>query len=110
MSGATTAPAPTVRDQVIADAKSLPDLIARAQKDAPDLAAQLTAKPLAASKTMYGTAASLLVSWAITKWGLGWDANTAALASGIIVMIATGLLRAITASPIAGIFRKRAAQ
>lgn len=108
MSGATTAPAPTVRDQVVADAKSLPDLIAKAQAVDPALAAQLTAKPLLASKSPIGTLIAGVVAWLAGRYGLGWDQSTCDLVAGCAVLLGGYGMRYVTASPIAGIFSKGA--
>lgn len=89
-----------VRDTLVADAKSMPDLIAKAKAADPALAQQLEGKALLASKTVWGTAASMVLSWAVTKYGLGWDADMCALVSGLIVMATTAALRAITKGPI----------
>lgn len=111
----TTQPLPTIgapnsaglpttkRDQVIGMAKDLPDLIVKAQTFDPALAASLTGKALIASKTVWGTLAAMLVSWAVTRWGLGWDADTCAEVSGVLVMAATAGLRAITKAPVTGV-------
>ncbi len=93
----------TKRDQLIGMAKDVPDLIAKARTFDPDLAASLTGKALLASKTVWGTLAAMVVSWAVTRWGLGWDADTCAEVSGVLVMGATAGLRAITKAPVTGI-------
>jgi hypothetical protein len=94
-----------IRDQVIHDAQSLPDLISRAKVLDPDLAAQLTGKALIASKSIWGNAIALVVSWAVTRFALGWDDNTCALVTGLIVMAMTVGMRAITAQPINGVLK-----
>ena len=104
----TTAPAPTVRDQVIADAKSLPDLIAKAQANDPALAAQLTGKSLLASKSPIGTLAAGVVTWLAGRYGLGWDDMTCNLVAGAAVLIGGYAMRYVTSGPIAGIFSKGA--
>ena len=100
---ASTSPAPTVRDQVIADAKSLPDLIAKAQTVDPALAEQLTAKSLAASKTPWGTLASGIIGWLVAHYGLGWDSATCDLVAGGAVLLGSYAMRYVTKSPIGGI-------
>jgi hypothetical protein len=96
---------PPIRDQVIKDAQSLPDLIARAQALDPDLATQLTGKALVASKSIWGNAVALIVSWVVTRYGLGWDENICAVVTGLIVMGATVGLRMITNAPISGVIK-----
>jgi hypothetical protein len=95
----------TVRDMLIADAKSLPDLIAKAAAADPALAKQLTAKPLVASKSVWGSAIALVVSWCVTRYGLGWDDGTSALVTGLIDMAVTAAVRVVTSQPINGIVK-----
>jgi hypothetical protein len=92
-----------LRDQVIKDAQSMPDLIAKAKVLDPDLATQLTSKALIASKTVWGNAAVLVVSWLVTRYGIGWSADTCALIAGLLVMAATAVFRSITTQPIGGV-------
>ena len=87
-------------NEAIAAAKSLPELIAIAP---PELATQLETKPLLYSKSPPAVALALILSWASTKYALGWDANTCALISGLVAMAAAYAMRAITSKPIAGI-------
>lgn len=93
-------------DKIVADAKSLPDLIAKAQQADPELAQQLTGKALLASKTVWGVPLTMIVSAVVTRYGLGWDASTCGIVSGALVMVATVALRWVTSSPISGIFKK----
>lgn len=110
MSGSTTTPPapPTAksenRNAVIATARDLPSLLNTARTMDPQLAESLTPKALLASKTVYGSAVSLVVGWAVTKWGLGWDADTCALVTGILTLGVTAALRTISRSPIGGLF------
>ena len=96
-------PPPTISDRVVASARDLPDLIKKASVADPDLAAKFTGKALLASKTVWGTLATMAVSWAVTKYGLNWDAETSAEVSGALVMLATTLLRCISDGPITGV-------
>ena len=96
----------TVRDKIIADAKSLPDLIATAKTVDPDLAAQLTPKALIASKSPAGTLAAGVVAWLVSHYGLGWDQATCDLVAGLAVLAGGYAMRYITASPIGGIITK----
>lgn len=94
---------PTTRDRIIAAANDLPSLLAAAETQDPALATALTGKALAASKTVYGSAAVLLITWAVGKLGLGWGADTITLIAGGLVLVG---LRVITSGPITGLFRK----
>ena len=95
-----------IRDQVIADARSLPDLIAKASTLDPQLAQQLTTKSAVASASLWGTVISLIVTWAVTKWGLGWNGDTCALVSGVLSMGVNAIVRRITDPRVTGIFSK----
>lgn len=102
MSGTAT---PSVRDQIIADAKSLPDLINTAKSVDPQLAASLTPKALLASKSPAGTLASGIVAWLVPRYGLGWDQATCDLVAGAAVLAGGYAMRYITTSPISGILK-----
>lgn len=97
------APKASVRDQVFAAAQSWPDFVAKASVADPDLAAKFTGKALIASKTVWGTLFTMVVSWAVTRWGIGWDDKTCAEVSGAVVMLATAFLRSISDGPITGV-------
>lgn len=112
----------TIRDLVIADARSLPDLIAKAEVDDPELAKQLTAKPLIASKSPAGVVVCALISWLATRYGLScsvtsdpatcWTPDTINLVGGVATLVGAAvgayIMRFITAGPIKGIFSKGA--
>jgi hypothetical protein len=103
----TTTGAPTTRtDQAIEAAKNLPDLISRASAVDPDLAAKFTGSALIASRSPWGTLAGGIVTWAVARWGLGWDQSTCDLVAGAGVLVASYLMRYVTEHPITGIFRK----
>lgn len=93
----------SIQDQIVAEAKSLPDLIAAAQAVDPNLAASLTPKSLVGSKT----AILPLVTWAVaaaaSHYGLGWDEGTSAtVASAVSYLVLLGV-RTVTRSPIGSI-------
>jgi hypothetical protein len=99
---AATAPIVAI-DAAVSDSRSLGQLVANLKVVDPALAESLTAKPLAASKTVWGNAATLVLVWAATRYGFGLDADTCALVSGLAVMAATGCLRYISRSSIKGL-------
>jgi hypothetical protein len=110
MSGTQTTPTPApVVNSVVADARSLPDLIKQADIIAPDLAAKWTGKSLIASKSPWGTLAGGIVGWAVSHYALGWDQATCSLVAGGFVLIASYAMRAITSLPITGVFTKATA-
>jgi hypothetical protein len=92
-----------VKDRLVSDARSLQDLIARAELADPVFAAALKGKALIASKSVWGTLATMGLSWAAGRYGLALDADAAAMVSGALVMITTTVMRLITAGPITGI-------
>ena len=96
---------PTTRDKLVADARSLPDLIAKAQMVDPALAEQLTNKSLLASKSPPGTLIAGVVAWLAAKYGLGWDQATCDLIAGVAVLLGGYAMRYITKSPIGGIIK-----
>ena len=104
-----TVPTPTVRDQLVKNAQSLPSLIAAAQTADPALAEALTPKALAASKSPWGTLIVGAVAWASAHYGFGWDDTTCTLVSGVGVLIGSYAMRAITMSPIGGFFHAKPA-
>jgi len=101
-----TAGAPTNRtDQVIAQAKDLPDLIQKASALDPDLAAKFTGKSLLASKTFYGSILVIVVTEVARRYSLGWDPNTVDIVAGLIDLAALSGLRFASEHPITGLFR-----
>lgn len=94
-------------DEIVGQAKSLPHLIELAKAADPALAEQLTGKALIASKSVWGPAASMVVSWAVAKWGLGWDSDTCSAVAGGVALFASAAARALTSGPITGIFKAK---
>jgi len=94
------------RDELVKGAQNLPELISLANQYDPELAQALQGKALIASKSVWGTAGTLVVSWIVTKYGLGWSPDTSAEVTGLLVLVVTGLLRIVTSGTITGIFKK----
>jgi hypothetical protein len=90
-------------NQAVADAKDLPQLVEFLQTASPPLAAALETKPLAYSKTPWGTLAVAVVAWVSSKYGLGLDANTCALIGGFGALVGAYAMRAITTGAISGV-------
>jgi len=88
--------AAVVRDEIIRQASSAEDLLHKAQASDPELVKQLTSKPLLASKTIWGTLIALVLSYLVTRFGLGLDADLQALISGCIVMAANAANATLT--------------
>lgn len=74
------------RDQLIADAKSLPDLIAKASAVDPALAAALTGQAKVLSKAPLGAALAAVIAWAAAHFGLGWGEDTDDTLAGLAVL------------------------
>ena len=107
-----------IRDQIIAGAKSAPELLAVAQIVDPAMAASLTPKALIASKTPWGTLACSAIGWLVTKYGMActsavatkcWTPEDVNLAAGLVAMlgavVGSYLMRFVSSSPIAGVFK-----
>lgn len=97
--------ASTVRDRIVADAKNVPDLIAKAQKVDPQLAQQLTGKSLFSSRSPPGIAIAAVFTWLSTKYGFGWDSSTVDMLTLVAGVVAAYGMRALTSAPIASLFR-----
>jgi hypothetical protein len=102
----TQTTAEVMRDSVIRDAKNLPDLIAGANKFAPDLAASLTEKSLLGSKTAWAPLITGGVSVLVSHYGLGWDDATTGEVSGILTYLVVLAVRCVTRSPIGSLLPK----
>lgn len=97
-----------IRDQIVADAKNVPDLIAKAQTADPWLAQQLTGKSLFSSKSPPAIIVAALITWASTKYGFGWDQSTVDLLTMVVGVIAAYGMRFVTSAPITTLFSKPA--
>jgi hypothetical protein len=98
------------RDQIIAGANSAASLLSAAQNFDPQLAQQLTSKPLLASKSVWGVALTALLTPLIANYGLGLDQTTVEILSGLAVTAVGAGLRAITSGPISGVVSTPAAK
>ena len=76
----------TVRDQIVADAKSLPDLIQKASVLDPAMAQALTGQAQTASKTPLGAIIAAGIAWLAAHYGLGWGQATDDLVAGAAVL------------------------
>ena len=97
---------PTTRDSIIKQAQNVPQLVSAAERFDPALAESLTPKALWASKSAPGTLLVAVITYLVSKYGLGWDGGTVDLVSGAAVLIGAYGFRAITRSPIGGLFSK----
>lgn len=95
------------RDQLIADARSLPELVARARRVDPPLAESLTGKALIASKSVWGNILAPIVTYGVARYGLGWDSEMCNIVTGGAIVVGTVVFRLVTRSPIVGIVRAR---
>ena len=76
----------TVRDQIVADAKNLPDLIQKASVLDPAMAQALTGQAQTASKTPLGAIIAAGIAWLAAHYGLGWGQATDDLVAGAAVL------------------------
>jgi hypothetical protein len=87
VSGTTTSTNAT-RNKLVADAQSLPALIATAKTDDPALYTALTGSN---DKAVWLAPATSAVAWVAGRYGFNWDANTCstvALVAGSLVLAA----------------------
>lgn len=82
----TTAPRPSMTDQAVAMASSVPSLLSNLSTVNPALAQQITGKAAVASATVWGHIALLLISAAVAKWGLNWDSPTQVEIAGLVAI------------------------
>lgn len=74
------------RDEIVASAKSLPDLVAKAETYDPAMAAKLKGQAAVASATPAGSLVGAVIGFLVTKYGLGWDSETVNLVSGLTLL------------------------
>lgn len=103
MSDTTTKTKAMIRDNLIKDAASLPDLIAKAESVDPNLAASLQAKSLIGSKSVWAPLATWAVTSIATHYGIGWDEGTSTLIASLLAYVAVIVCRYFTRSPIGGV-------
>ncbi len=87
----------------LTDAKAIPSLVGDLTALDPSLVPQVQAKSLIWAKSPFGTMVGFVVSWAVTKYALGWDANTVTLVTGLVTGAVAYALRYVTNQPIQGI-------
>lgn len=88
----------SVRDQVVAGAKSTPELIAAAQVADPQLFAALQGMP---AWHLYGPVSTAAVAWLAGRFGLGWDGNTCGAVALVLMGAGTGLIHWLKPTPVA---------
>lgn len=88
----------------VSAAKDLPGLVNNLQAVDPALAQQITGKALIASKSVYGVIISTGLTWAVTKYALGWSPDLVDAISGGVVLVATAVFRALSTTPITSWF------
>jgi hypothetical protein len=89
-----------VRNDVVAAAQSVPQLVEAARLSDPDLFAALKGMP---AWHLYGPPATGVVSWLAGRYGLGWDAGTCSGIALFLVTAGTGLVHAIKPTPVANL-------
>ncbi len=76
----------STRDQIISQARSMPDLIAKASLMDPPLAAALTGQATAASATPLGALIAAGVAWLAAHYGLGWGESFDNMVAGLAIV------------------------
>jgi len=74
------------RDLIVASATSLPDLIQKAEILDPAMANKLKGQAAVASATPVGALIGGVIGLLLTRYGLGLDADTVNLVSGLLVL------------------------
>ena len=92
-----------MRDRLVQQAQSFPHYVSMAETFDPAIAAALEGKALLASKTVWGTAITMAVTWGVSRYGLGWSPDVCAQVAGALTMVATVVLRSLTKTPVTGI-------
>lgn len=77
---------PSIRDQIVADAKTLPGLVTAAQAADPPLANAILGKATSAAKTQVGALVTGTVALLATRYGLGWSDGTDELVGGLVTL------------------------
>jgi hypothetical protein len=98
-------PVTPLRNNLIRQARSVPDLIQKAERVDPDFATLLAGKALVSTRSPAGVAIAAVVTWAAGKYGLGWDASTVDTVTLVVLVVAAYAMRLITYAPISGIVR-----
>ena len=80
---------PTARDQLVADAKDLPGLIAAAQAADPTLFKMLTGN---GTKSVWYAPVASAVAAVAAHFGLGWDADTCGAIAGVVLFAGTAMV------------------
>ena len=87
---------------VVREARSVPDLVGKLQQVDSPLATQIAGKAIVASRTPWGTVLVPAVAWLATRYGLGWSPDLDASIAGVLVLVCSFCMRAITRTPITG--------
>jgi hypothetical protein len=104
-----TAPVSSQAGQVdiaVAAARNLPALLTSLATIAPSLPAFLAGKSLVAARTPYVTVLVTILTYASTRYGLGWDDTTVNTITGIVLFAVSLGMRCITSTPVTGFFSR----
>lgn len=93
-----------ITNVVIAAAQDVPQLVAGLETVDPAMADAIKGKALLASKTPWGVLLAGVASWAVSHYGLGWNATTTDMMAGAGVLLGSYLMRYISPARITGIF------
>jgi hypothetical protein len=87
-----------VRDQVIAGAKSVPQLVEAAKVADPDLFAALKGMPAA---RLYAPPATAIIAWLAGRYGLDWPPDVCSAIALFLVSVGAGVVHALKPTPVA---------
>lgn len=94
--------APT-RDQIVAGASNLNQLVKTAETYDPDLAARLTTKAAIYSKTNWFVPLSMVLSWAASHFGFALDADTTSMVIVVVGSVVTWIMRFSSKGAVSGV-------
>lgn len=100
---------PSVKDMLVRDATSVPDLIKSAEKYDPALAESLTEKSLVGSRTVWFPPVAWAVGFAASHYGVQWDDATSASIASILSWAILIVVRYFTRSPIGSLLPAKGA-
>lgn len=99
----TSAEVTGVVNDAVATANDLPALVAKLNAVDPTLATQITGKAAIYSKTPWGVAACMVLSWLVSHYGFALDADTIALIVGLAGFGGSMIMRWFANAPLTSV-------
>lgn len=99
----TSAEVKGVVDQAVSAANGLPDLVSKLGAVDPALATQLTGKAAIYSKTPWGVAAVMILSWLVSHYGLSLGSDSITLIVGLAGFAGSMIMRWFANAPLTSV-------